>query len=95
MDRGPEKDPAKALADVDIPKNRSWYAFQLAFILINLPGLTSLDHPDRSIGPYAGADLLWFPTGGGRRKLTWGSRPTPWRCGGCRRTRAGATAKTA
>ena len=24
--------------DVDIPANRSWYPFQLAFILLNLPG---------------------------------------------------------
>jgi hypothetical protein len=59
-------EPALKLADVDIPKNRSWYAFQLAFILINLPGITSLDRPDRGASPYAGADLLWFPTGGGK-----------------------------
>jgi hypothetical protein len=67
-----KKDPARQLADVDIPKNRSWYAFQLAFILINLPGLTSLDHPDRGTGPYAGADLLWFPTGGGKTEAYLG-----------------------
>ena len=65
-------EPALPLADVDIPKNRSWYAFQLAFILINLPGLTSLDHPDRGAGPYAGADLLWFPTGGGKTEAYLG-----------------------
>jgi hypothetical protein len=65
-------EPALKLADVDIPKNRSWYAFQLAFILINLPGLTSLDHPDRGAGPYAGADLLWFPTGGGKTEAYLG-----------------------
>jgi hypothetical protein len=60
------------LADVDIPKNRSWRAFQLAFILINLPGLTSLDHPDRGTSSYAGADLLWFPTGGGKTEAYLG-----------------------
>ena len=65
-------DPARQLADVDIPKNRSWYSFQLAFILINLPGLTSLHHPDRGAGPYAGADLLWFPTGGGKTEAYLG-----------------------
>lgn len=65
-------EPAKQLAEVDIPKNRSWRAFQLAFILINLPGLTSLDHPDRGAGPYAGADLLWFPTGGGKTEAYLG-----------------------
>jgi hypothetical protein len=43
------------LAEVDIPKNRSWRAFQLAFILINLPALTSLHHPDRGTGSNAGA----------------------------------------
>ena len=32
-----KSEPASQLADVDIPKNRSWRAFQLAFILINLP----------------------------------------------------------
>jgi hypothetical protein len=67
-----KKDPARQLADMDIPKNRSWYAFQLAFILINLPGLTSLHHPDRGAGPYAGADLLWFPTGGGKTEAYLG-----------------------
>jgi len=64
--------PALQLADVDIPKNRSWRAFQLAFILINLPGLTSLHHADRGTGPYAGADLLWFPTGGGKTEAYLG-----------------------
>jgi hypothetical protein len=65
-------EPGRQLAEVDIPKNRSWRAFQLAFILINLPGLTSLDHPDRSASPYAGADLLWFPTGGGKTEAYLG-----------------------
>jgi hypothetical protein len=64
--------PTLQLADVDIPKNRSWRAFQLAFILINLPGLTSLHHSDRGTGPYAGADLLWFPTGGGKTEAYLG-----------------------
>jgi hypothetical protein len=60
------------LSDVDIPKNRSWRAFQLAFLLLNLPALTSLDHPDRESGPFAGADLLWFPTGGGKTEAYLG-----------------------
>ena len=37
----------------DLPKNRSWRPFQLAFILLNLPGLTELDHPDRGAEPRA------------------------------------------
>jgi hypothetical protein len=65
-------DPKRQLTEVDIPKNRSWRAFQLAFILINLPGLTSLAHPDRAVGPFAGADLLWFPTGGGKTEAYLG-----------------------
>jgi len=60
------------LADVDTPRNRSWRAFQLAFLLLNLPALTSLDHPDRDPGPLAGADLLWFPTGGGKTEAYLG-----------------------
>jgi hypothetical protein len=67
-----KEEPTRQLADVDIPVNRSWRAFQLAFILINLPGLTSLDHPDRGTSSYAGADLLWFPTGGGKTEAYLG-----------------------
>jgi hypothetical protein len=52
--------------DCDIPKNRSWFPFQIAFILLNMPGVTKLDHPERSDKPDATADLLWFPTGGGK-----------------------------
>ena len=33
---------------IDVPQNRSWYPFQLAFILLNLPGITRLDHKDRT-----------------------------------------------
>ncbi len=38
-----------------------WYPFQLAFQLVNLPGLADRTHPDRKI-----CDLLWFSTGGGK-----------------------------
>ena len=58
--------------DVDVPRNRSWYPFQLAFILLNLPGLSRLDHPDRDESPDAVADLLWFPTGGGKTEAYLG-----------------------
>ena len=58
--------------DVDIPANRSWYPFQLAFILLNLPGIARLDHPERSESPEAVADLLWFPTGGGKTEAYLG-----------------------
>lgn len=58
--------------DYDITKNRTWYPFQLAFILLNLPGLSRFDHPERSEKPEAVADLLWFPTGGGKTEAYLG-----------------------
>ena len=70
--RAKQKDPNAALANLDVPQNRSWRAFQLAFLLINLPGLTRLDHPDRSVNENAIADLLWFPTGGGKTEAYLG-----------------------
>ncbi|MCY9782538.1 DISARM system helicase DrmA [Nocardiopsis sp. EMB25] len=59
----------------DIPKNRSWRPFQLAFLLLNLPSLTDPAHPERSgTGPGGKrvADLLWFPTGGGKTEAYLG-----------------------
>ena len=60
------------LEDIDIETNRSWYPFQLAFILLNLPGITILDHKDRIEKQNATADLLWFPTGGGKTEAYLG-----------------------
>jgi hypothetical protein len=57
---------------IDVPANRSWYPFQLAFVLINLPGITRLGHKDRSEAAEAIADLLWFPTGGGKTEAYLG-----------------------
>ena len=59
-------------ADCDVPANRSWRSFQLAFVLLNLPGLTRLDHSERSTGTGAVADLLFFPTGGGKTEAYLG-----------------------
>ncbi len=44
-----------------------WRPFQLAFLLLNLPGLAGPDHPERKI-----ADLLFFPTGGGKTEAYLG-----------------------
>lgn len=44
-----------------------WRPFQLAFILLNIPGVASRTHPDRRI-----CDLLWFPTGGGKTEAYLG-----------------------
>ena len=57
---------------IDEPKNRSWRPFQIAFILLNLPGVTKLDHAERGVGPEALADLLFFPTGGGKTEAYLG-----------------------
>lgn len=54
------------------PVHRSWRPFQLAFILLNLPGVTRLDHPERGEEVGAVADLLWFPTGGGKTEAYLG-----------------------
>ena len=57
---------------IDQPANRSWRLFQIAFVLLNLPSLTELHHPDRSHETEAVADLLWFATGGGKTEAYLG-----------------------
>ncbi|MYB37488.1 MAG: helicase [Gammaproteobacteria bacterium] len=54
----------RRLDDVDAPE---WRAFQLAFILLNLPGLADPRDADRGI-----VDLLFFPTGGGKTEAYLG-----------------------
>ncbi|MGH2907715.1 MAG: DISARM system helicase DrmA, partial [Solirubrobacteraceae bacterium] len=62
------RDPAvklhQAVQQSDIPANRSWRPFQLAFVLLNLPALADPKHPERSSAGLV--DLLFFPTGGGK-----------------------------
>src|SRR5260370_7574327 len=45
----------------DLPAERIWRPFQLAFILMNIAGMSSHDAPERSL-----VDLVWFPTGAGK-----------------------------
>ncbi len=45
----------------------AWRAFQLAFILLNLPGI-----PDPTSGDRDTVDLLFFPTGGGKTEAYFG-----------------------
>jgi hypothetical protein len=60
------------LAEIDIEKNRTWYPFQLAFILLNVPTLTDPTDQSRIDPTAADADLLWFPTGGGKTEAYLG-----------------------
>ncbi|WP_434130691.1 DISARM system helicase DrmA [Methylocaldum sp. GT1BB] len=62
----------EGVAALDVAENRSWRLFQLAFVLLNLPSLTDLHHPDRSHETDAVADLLWFATGGGKTEAYLG-----------------------
>ncbi len=57
---------------LSVRKNRSWRPFQLAFILLSLPALAKPEHKDRTESLDAYADLLWFPTGGGKTEAYLG-----------------------
>ena len=52
--------------------NHSWRPFQIAFMLLALPPLADPAHKDRTEPVEAYADLLWFPTGGGKTEAYLG-----------------------
>jgi Helicase conserved C-terminal domain len=74
--KDPELTLSTASALVDESSRRSWRPFQLAFVLLNLPSLTDPLHADRALAGAANgpglADLLFFPTGGGKTEAYLG-----------------------
>ncbi|OJF10751.1 DISARM system helicase DrmA [Couchioplanes caeruleus] len=69
----PDESLAALLSRFDVPVKRSWRPFQLAFVLLCLPGLTDPAHPDAHRGIDDGeAQLLFFPTGGGKTEAYLG-----------------------
>ena len=57
---------------LNVRKNRSWRPFQLAFMMLSIPALAEPTHRDRTQPLEAFADLLWFPTGGGKTEAYLG-----------------------
>jgi len=68
----PEETTADLLRRFDVPGKRSWRPFQLAFVLLCLPGLTDPTHPDAHRDAIGQAQLLFFPTGGGKTEAYLG-----------------------
>ena len=65
---------AVTLEEIRAKETPTWFPFQLAFVLVNLPSIADLEHSERCQGldPGATAELLWFPTGGGKTEAYLG-----------------------
>ena len=68
-------DPKLSLSDAETlvasTPNWSWRPFQIAFVLVNLPSLADPTHAERQLDTGT-ADLLFFPTGGGKTEAYLG-----------------------
>jgi hypothetical protein len=60
------------LGELEKSERPSWRPFQLAFLLLSIPSLADPTHADRVQPMEAHADLLWFPTGGGKTEAYLG-----------------------
>jgi hypothetical protein len=69
----PDASVAGLMRRFDVSAYRSWRPFQLAFVLLCLPGLTDPGHVDARRGADdAEVQLLFFPTGGGKTEAYLG-----------------------
>ena len=64
---------SRRLAREGVTEPPRWRAFQLAFLLLNLPGITDPTGFEREF-----VDLLFFPTGGGKTEAYLGLAASPW-----------------
>lgn len=67
--------------EVALEKEYQWRSFQLAFVLLNIDGFVRPDADDKTVEDIFGtkwperneiADLVWFPTGGGKTEAYLG-----------------------
>jgi hypothetical protein len=69
--KDPKLNLPEAEAQVSAKPDWSWRPFQLAFVLVNLPALVDPTHAERQLDTGT-ADLLFFPTGGGKTEAYLG-----------------------
>ena len=68
-----QKKDEQTIAEIEsVAANHLWRPFQIAFMLLALPPLANPAHKDRTEPVEAYADLLWFPTGGGKTEAYLG-----------------------